>query len=138
MIRLIFGIVLLFAGVPGVSQNLKFDRIEVEEVNRAISTFARVGCDGFEKSFGERLQRSLITDSAILSKFAVALRKVRYKRRQKEIDVRYKLYLQCGNECRSYIVCGDRFDNLLINGRSISTSAQLITLVRSCLRLPSL
>lgn len=134
MLKISFIVGLILCNTSMYSQ-LKVMKIEIKYVNPYIETFIRVKCDSFEKSFNKKqVHISVINDSTVLDDFSEIFKRITFSNGKKDIDVRRKFYFSSNNNKYPQIICMDRFNNILVDGRPVKKNKKLIRLLRSCLR----
>lgn len=118
------------------SQNIVINRLTIKYVNPKITTPIPINCNDFEKSFGKsQIYEKTIEDRETLDSLEKLFEKVKYlKDVPSTFNVRTKFYLYFLGETQPKIICMDKFNEVSIDGITISDNIQLIQLLQSCLK----
>lgn len=117
------------------SQDYSIKKIQVKSVNADTLTTIKVNCDEFEKLFAEKqFRQKIITDSNTLKAFETVLQDVRFLPDYSGIDVRTKAYFYIKENKASVVLCMDKSNAILVNGRKIAPNKGLVSLMHACMK----
>jgi hypothetical protein len=103
--------------------------IAVLYVRVDMNTFFRVNCDNFTISFKNLLSIQKVTDKDSLNEFLSIIKKVKFKKNYREIDVRRK-FIYIYNDIQKNVLCSDG-KNIIIDGRLIKRNKRLVKFLES-------
>ena len=92
-------------------------------------TFARITCEKFGSTQPPWMKYRHVIHQDTLAMLDSFLKKVKYKRRNNEIDVRAKMLYIKADKVRTFICMND--NDIMINGRLIEQNDPFITFLRS-------
>lgn len=111
-----------------LAQEDKKAYILVSSVDLYINTSSRVSCENFETVFGKMTRLSLVTQSDSLMLFSSFIRKIKYAKRNRQIDVRCKYFYKSENN--DAIVCTNGL-SIIVNGKLIKRNKKFLSLLNS-------
>jgi hypothetical protein len=126
-------LIMMIFSIQLFSQVQRLDSAEIRGVSLRLETFYSVSCSGFEKSFVREISTKKIFNVDTLATFCNLIRRSKRSNRTDDIDVRIKVYLYQERES-PWILCMDKFGNIILNGHLIKKNDKLIKWVKGCLR----
>ena len=110
-------------------QMASFKDIEIKSVSASTTSIVSVSCDHFDSTFSsEAFKIKYITDSATLESFRKILQRLKFRRREPEIDVRSKFYFHFVDKSATpLVVCASKFFDIVVNGKEIKKNKKGIS-----------
>lgn len=128
MIKYVMMLVSILGGEGVMCQEVNVLKAEIKFVSPQIETPFSIQCDNFEKDLN-LIKSKTVYDSAILKEIEVVLKSIKYANVLTAKDIRSKVYVYFRNETMPTIICSDRFNSLLVNGKNIKRNKKLINLL---------
>jgi len=111
------------------SQGIGQKRISVASTDFSTLTNVRVTCSEFENSFTGRIKVKEIDNMDTIQRLDFFLEKLRYVKRNEDIDARAKFVYEKGNG-EKVKICISKFD-IVVDGRLIKTNENFLGFLRS-------
>ncbi|SRR5260221_8821350 len=124
-------LIILFSK-PSFAQSNNRDYILALSVELYMNTIFSVPCDNFATMFKSSLHAGKISNADTLAMFSSFVRKVKYARHDRGIDVRRKFIYEL-NGVDTTIICSNEFD-ILVHGRLIKRNKRFMTFLNSMVR----
>ncbi|TMI86415.1 MAG: hypothetical protein E6H06_21010 [Bacteroidetes bacterium] len=112
-----------------LGEGQKVEKLTFRYGNFNIETSSRVSCDNFENFFSGSYKTVVIKDNNTLKEFADDLSHCKVSDSTKKIDVRLKVIITYHKK-NNAVLCMDRFDNLILNNRSIIANQEILSFLR--------
>jgi hypothetical protein len=104
------------------AQDHSKDTLYVESVDFNILTYSSISCGNFTSNFRERISFRVIANKDTTAKLDSFLSKIKYARRDMDVDVRAKLIFERGDQSR-VTICTNGYD-ILIDNRLIKHNSK--------------
>jgi hypothetical protein len=107
----------------------KINKITFHYVDFEIETPFQISCDNFENSFSDGYNTIVVKEDNNLEEFAGYISHIEVSDSKKIIDVRVKVIITYANK-KTSLLCMDRFNNLILNNKSINANQNIIAFIR--------
>ena len=108
------------------------DTLYVENVDFNILTFSSIPCGSFATNFKDRIKFRAISDRGTIAMLDSFLNKVRYARKDRDVDVRAKFIYE--KENKNKITICTNGNEVLVEGRLIRHNSKFVDFLRGLTR----
>jgi hypothetical protein len=120
----------LFISFSLKAQNVNPRFMKVFSVNIYTTATTSVSCSEFLMSFQSIIRTNVVSNLDSIRALESLLKQAKYSRKQRDIDVRVKVFIE-GNNTEPVEICSDGFSYITVNGQLIKKNNKLLSFIRS-------